>query len=143
MKINLIRTFSGLAPNDANAEEFLKKKKLGSILSADVKEIRNYAFHKKLFALLNLGFEYFEPGEVSSKYGVPEKQFERFRKDVIILAGYHHTVIRLDGTVRVEADSISFAKMEQETFDGLYSAVLDVLLKRIPMLQKMGEEEIN
>ena len=64
MKINLIRTFSGLAPNDANAEEFLKKKKLGSILSADVKEIRNYAFHKKLFALLNLGFEYFEPGKV-------------------------------------------------------------------------------
>ena len=143
MKIHLLKTLTGLSPADQEAEEFLKKKKLGSVLSADIKEVRNYAFHKKLFALLSLGFEYFEPGGVSAKHGIPEKNFTRFRKDVIILAGYHHTVIRLDGSTRVEADSISFAKMEQDVFDGLFNRVLDVLVNRIPMLQKMGAEETN
>ena len=94
-------------------------------------------------ALLNLGFSYWVPGDVSSKYGVPEKNFDRFRYDVTILAGYYHNVIRLDGSVRVEPDSISFANMDEDTFSKLYQNILTVLLKHIPMMDKMGEEEID
>jgi len=143
MKAFLVKTISGMLPFGVDSEVWYNKKKLGVVIEVDAIEVRNPGFHRKFFALLNLAFGYWEPGEVSAKYGVPEKNFERFRKDVTILAGYHHTVIRLDGTARVEADSISFAKMEQETFESLYSNVLDVLLNRIPMLKKMGADETN
>ena len=143
MKAVLIKTLTGMMPGDPDSEKWYQKRKLGAAIRVEATEVRNYAFHKKFFALLNLGFEYWEPGEISCDYGVPEKNFERFRKDVTILAGYYHAVIRLDGTVRIEADSISFAKMDDDTFADLYSKVLDVLIKKISMLEKMGKEEVN
>ncbi len=74
---------------------------------------------------------------------MPEKNFERFRKDLTILAGHYHVVIRLDGTAKPEADSLAFGNMDQETFNGLYSNVLDVILKKIPVLCKLGADEVN
>ena len=124
-------------------EEFHGKLKLGEAIHSDFKRMRNAAFHRKLFALLNLGFEYWEPQKIETKWGTPEKNFDRFRRDVTILAGYYHNVFRLDGTFRIEADSIAFGNMDQDTFDKLYQAVLTVLMQRIPMLSKMTKEEIN
>jgi len=143
MKVYLIKTIAGLIPANSEAEKWLRKKKLGSVISAEVKQVRNYAFHKKLFALFNLGYDYWQPGTVSSKHGTPEKNFDRFRKDLTILAGHYHSVVRLDGTVRIEADSLSFGSMSQETFNNLYKNVLDVIMKRIPVLNNMTEDEIN
>lgn len=143
MHITLIKTQTGFAPADPETEEFAKKIKIGSVIHSDFKRMRNYEFHKKLFALLNLAFEYWEPGIVSSKYGIPIKSFEQFRHDLIILAGYYHTEIRLNGSVRVVPDSISFSNMEQDTFEKLYQNVLTVIMDKIPVLDKMTEDEIN
>lgn len=44
-----------------DARDFLCSKKLGSVLYADFKQARNPAFHRKLFSLLNLGFDYWQP----------------------------------------------------------------------------------
>ena len=42
--------------------ELLQSKfKLGDVLVAEFKRVRNPAFHRRFFALLNLGFEYWEP----------------------------------------------------------------------------------
>jgi len=131
MKINLLKTLTGLAPADAEAEEFLRKKKLGSVLSAEIRQVRNYAFHKKWFALLNIGFENWEPKDVIWSHGVPEKNFDRFRADIIILCGLYDSVFRLDGSVRIEPKSVSFAKMTEETFAVLYSKTIDVLIKHV------------
>lgn len=49
--------------------EILQSKiKLGAVLVAEFKQVRNPAFHRRFFALLNLGFEYWEPagGAISS-----------------------------------------------------------------------------
>lgn len=49
--------------------ELLQSKfKLGDVLVAEFKRVRNPAFHRRFFALLNLGFEYWEPtgGAISS-----------------------------------------------------------------------------
>ena len=139
----LLKTQTGWANGNRDAEEVHHKTKPGAAIHSDFKKMRNVKFHRKFFALLNLGFEYWEPGEINSKYGVPVKNFDRFRKDATILAGFHHLVIRLDGSSRVEADSISFGKMDEVTFADLYQKVLTVLMDRIPMLKKMGEEEID
>ena len=130
-------------PGDKPTEDYAAKLKPGETIHADFKKMRSASFHRKLFALFNLAFEYWEPGEIDSRFGTPEKNFDRFRADAVILAGYYHTSIRLDGSVRVEADSISFSKMDADTFDKLYNSVLNVFLKRIPMMAKIGEAEIN
>lgn len=43
------------------ASDFLQRIKIGVWLNCDVKQARNYLFHKRFFALLNLGFEYWTP----------------------------------------------------------------------------------
>ncbi|MCZ3502295.1 DUF1367 family protein [Klebsiella pneumoniae] len=58
-----------LIPATPETSDFLQSKcKLGSVLEADYKLVRNPAFHRRYFALLNLGFEYWEPtgGAISS-----------------------------------------------------------------------------
>jgi len=69
-QLQLIKHSSGiLIPATPETRDFLHSKcKLGAVLSADIKLVRNPAFHRRFFALLNLGFEYWEPtgGAISS-----------------------------------------------------------------------------
>ena len=51
-----------LIPATPEAREFIEKKcRMGAVLYADFKQARNPAFHRKFFALLNLGFDYWQP----------------------------------------------------------------------------------
>lgn len=51
-----------LTPATPEVRDFLHYKvKLGAILTADFKRIRNPKFHRKYFSLLNLGFDYWTP----------------------------------------------------------------------------------
>jgi len=143
MQITLIKSLGGWANGDENAEKLHSSVKLGSVIHSDFKRMRNAAFHRKLFALFQLSFEYFDPPETDTKWGKPEKHFDTFRKNVTILAGYGHPVFNIDGTFKMEADSLSFGSMDQDTFNELYQRILDVLMKRIPMLSKMTKEEID
>lgn len=139
----LIKTMSGMVPMDEYTTERYNRVPIGGVVHAPFKKSRNPRFHRKFFALLNYAFERWEPGEIDCKHGIPEKNFDRFRKDSIILAGFYHVVVRLDGTTRIEADSISFASMDDETFSALYNGVLNVFLKRIPQMAESGVDEIN
>ena len=88
-------------------------------------------FHRKLFALLNLGFEYWVPADTEWKGIQAEKNFDRFRKDVLILAGFREVVVNIKGESRVEARSISFASMDDVEFGRVYSAVFNVLWRMV------------
>ncbi|EPJ9743107.1 DUF1367 family protein [Klebsiella oxytoca] len=60
--IQLIKATSlTLTPATPEASEFLQRFKTGVWLNCDVKQVRNYLFHKRFFSLLNLGFEYWTP----------------------------------------------------------------------------------
>ena len=106
----------------------------GEMVTVETVFPRNPLFHKKMFALLNTGFEAWEPARSRYHYdGRPiEKNFDRFREQVLIMAGYYKQVFSLRGD-RMEfvADSISFANMDQPEFETLYSAVIDVLLREV------------
>lgn len=141
MEISLVKTNRALAPADPHADEYLDRLKQGAYLLADVRQPRNAKFHRKFMALLRCGYEYWEPGEVSTQYGTPEKNFDQFREDVTILAGFYVPVVRTDGSVRIKAKSISFASMDEEEFERLYQSVLTVLLERV--LVGMDEQEIE
>ena len=69
-QLHLIKHSQGiLIPATPETSDFLQSKcKLGAVLEADYKLVRNPTFHRRYFALLNLGFEYWEPtgGAISS-----------------------------------------------------------------------------
>ena len=93
-------------------------------------------FLRKYFALLNLAYDFWDPPEREPdkewKKGVnPGKSFERFRKDVAIMAGFYDPVYRMNGDVVLEAKSISFASMDEDEFADLYSKTIDVLIDKV------------
>lgn len=69
-ELQLIKHSSNiLIPASPETSDILQTKfKLGSVLVAEFRQVRNPAFHRKFFALLNLGFEYWKPtgGAISS-----------------------------------------------------------------------------
>ena len=75
----------------------------------------------------------------------PQKNYERFRKDITIRAGYFYATYRLDGRWRIEAESIAWGSMTEETFEKLYSATIDVVLGQIYMnyTEKMLESLVD
>ena len=116
-----------LHPANESDREILKKFPAGSPVRVKITRVRNYEFLKKYFALLNLAFDYWEPDEDH----VGEKNFERFRKDVIILAGFYEQYVRVDGSTRIEPKSISFGSMSEDEFADLYTKTIDALVKYV------------
>jgi hypothetical protein len=141
MKAEFIKQGEALIAISEEAKEFLSKKKNGTGISGEFKEIRNYRFHKKYFALLNYAYDHWEPGEINSKYGTPEKTFKQFRKDLTILAGFYNIEMRINREPIVTAKSISFAKMSEDDFEKLYSNTIDVILKYILTNYKRSDLE--
>lgn len=122
---------NALVPADQVSEEWLQKVKIGQIVNGEFSRMRNYEFHKKIFALLNLAFEYFEPEQKVWRGVQVQKNFDRFREDVTILAGFFDAHYRIDGDVRLTAKSISFASMDEDEFHRVYDSVFNVLWERI------------
>ncbi|EFR7785031.1 DUF1367 family protein [Salmonella enterica] len=62
-ELQLIKQSSGiLIPATPETSDILQSKiKLGAVLVAEFRQVRNPAFHRRFFVLLNLGFEYWEP----------------------------------------------------------------------------------
>lgn len=124
---------TGLLPACEEASEWLGKKRVGSTILVEPREPRNGAFFKKWFALIEMAYGYWsEAVEPLEFKGQPVRpSFLRFRKDLTILCGYYEAVTNLRGEVRIEALSISWAAMDEETFTKLYDATIQVLLARV------------
>ena len=120
-----------LIPADPQAADFISKLKLGQGVTASVKRHRNPKHHKKYFALLNLAFDHWEPAANTYKGQIVGKNFEQFRNDIVVLAGFYEMAVNLKGETRLTAKSISFANMDQAEFDALYNATVNVILKHI------------
>ncbi|HKI46486.1 MAG TPA: DUF1367 family protein [Balneolales bacterium] len=143
MEATFLKTRSGLVPDDPNTQNWYDKIPLAGVVRGKFTKMRNPYFHRKMFALFNMAYDLWEPGEINSKYGTPQRNFERFRKDLVILAGFYHVVIRVDGTTRIEADSLRYDKMNTEQFVACYSAIIDVLLQKLPGMGSMTRVEVD
>lgn len=133
----LFKALDGLSEEDRKVwRRFWKRvisMQAGELIDVEMKLSRNPKFHRKFFALLNLGFEAWEPDARFKAYkGDPIlKNFDRFREDVTILAGFYEQTFTLDGSMTLRAKSISFANMDDAEFEKVYSAVADVLLQKV------------
>ena len=137
MEAYFIKVNGTLIPVNESDREILGKFKVGVPLRVQVTTPRNYEFLKKYFALLNLAFDYWEPDDEA----LGEKNFNRFRSDVTILAGYYEQYIRVDGSLRIEPKSVSFGKMTEDEFTGLYNNTIDALIKYV--LPRFTGEELR
>lgn len=140
MKVDVLKSPAGaLIPASEEASDLLRKIKVGTALSVEIKRIRNYKFHKKMFALFKLAFDVWEPETPQTYKGeAVSKDFDRFRKDMTILAGFYKAVYNARGEVRLEAESLSFASMAEDRFEKVFRAVLNVVWNRV--LRNAGYE---
>ena len=116
---------------DEYTAEVLRSARRGDVLRGRFSKSRNPVFHRKFFAMLGVGYEAWEPGEIINRYGIAQKNFEQFRADATILAGFYEQFVRLDSSVRTVPKSISFDKMDEIEFRRVYSAVANVILQRV------------
>ena len=127
--VQKVKTATGYALMPAHQSDLDAIKKLPTTpVRCKITRPRNVAFHRKIFALWNYLYEIWTPDEGNQ---VGEKSFTRFRHDLTILAGFYEQHVRLDGSTRVEAKSISFADMDADQFEELFSKMIDVGIKYV------------
>lgn len=120
MKIALIKNLNGtFTPAYDSDFEIAKKIKVNSFYEFDFKKPRNYMFHKKFFALINLAYHN------QDIYN----NIDDMREDLIIDAGFYRTTENKHGETVKKALSISFASMDEIEFNNLYSRIADVIVK--------------
>lgn len=135
MKLYLRKMPGGtlVADNDETAA-FLQKKKVGAVLSGDFTEPRNYKFLKKMHALFQLAYEYFGENiacDLEYKGQKVRPSYDRFRKELVILAGHYEPVFNIKGELRLEAKSISYANCTEEEAERIFSDCINAALKHI------------
>ena len=131
MVIYVKNTIHGLIPLYSADYEDKKKLKLGKEYKVNITNPRNYEFHKKFMALINLGHQ-------NTQLEMP---FDTYRKYITIKSGYYKAYDTGKG-VYFEADSISFGNMSQDKFEELYSRVVDSIIKDIGVTSDEIEQEL-
>lgn len=109
----LVKKNNALYPAHDSDHRELSKYKIGDILDCKLTKPRNPEFHKKFFALLNLGFSN------QDKYS----KFEHYRIVMTMKAGFYEQIKTDRGTIYT-AKSISFGSMPQDEFERVFDAVL-------------------
>jgi hypothetical protein len=123
---------SGLMPVGPEAERFLASLRAGGGVTVSVVSLADARLLRKLFSLFELAFDAWEPNEDLIVRGESaRKDFDQFRKDVLILAGHYNRYVNARGEVRLEAKSLSPAKCEGVDLQCIYRKVLDVVWSRI------------
>lgn len=125
----MIKTAGGnLQPfQDMDAEK-LTKFKTGETYEIEIKKTRNPAFHRKVFSFFNFCFEFWKG---DNEFQCEQKQFDVFRNNLTVLAGYYDAFYSIKGDARIEAKSLSYASMTQEEFEKLYVALTNAAMKHV------------
>lgn len=135
-------------------DEFIPNLEPGEFFGLKYWQVPDPILHRKLMALFRLGFEHWEPEQGRKRLtykGQPiEKNFDQFRKDITIQAGFFKASYDSKGRVHLEAESLSYGRMSDERKKQLLDGVTNVLLKRVlgngytyDELQRVLAEEIQ
>jgi hypothetical protein len=115
---------------DTEAER-LEKFKTGFIYPVEIKQSRNPGFHGKAFSFLQFCFEHWSADKTDARFKTSAAQFDTFRKNLTVLAGYKDVTFTIDGRLRVDAKSLAFNNMDQAEFEECYSALINAALVHV------------
>ena len=129
MIVNMTKMAGGsLVPATDEDAELMKRFPSGEEFPVSIKLPRNPQFHRKVFAFFKFCFQYWSGGNEYQDY---HGQFKTFRDNMVVLAGFRDEHFKIDGSIRVEARSLSFGSMSQEDFEQCYDALIQVALHKI------------
>lgn len=129
--IHLRKLYDKLVPVDSGQLELLEQLQPNAEYKATFTRPRNARFHRKWFALAKVAFEAWDAPTVEYKGIVVQKNFDRFRKDLTVMAGFAEPVFNVKGELRLEPLSLRFDQMSEEDFSLLYNKTIDVVLGKI------------
>ena len=108
--------------------EALTKFKTGECYEIEIKRTRNPAFHRKVFAFFNFCYAHWKG---DNEFQNEQKQFDVFRSNLTVLAGYYDSFFSIKGEPRIEAKSLSYGSMSQDEFEDLYHALVNAAMRKI------------
>ena len=106
-------------PSDVAAVKYIYNRKVGDILSADVKICRSYPQLQRFMKFIAITFDMQEHFDSKPAY----------RYWLTMKAGYFDTIVAPNGNTMFKAKSIAFAEMEEDEFREVFSSCIDVFLK--------------
>lgn len=146
MIIEMIKHGSGVlvAVDDINQDK-LDKFKIGEQYPVEIKRSRNPGFHRKTFSFFKFCFDHWSAEKHGQAQFIDESgQFDIFRKNLTVLAGFYNEFYTIKGSVRIEAKSLSYANMNQDEFEQHYSALINAAIKHIfPGCDKTVEQKLT
>jgi hypothetical protein len=120
-----------MTPADDETADYLTSIKTDSHLKVKITKVRNYRFHKKVFNFFNFCFAHWN-ADFHHEFKDERAQFNAFRKQLTILAGYHNEIVNLrTKSVGYEAQSLSYESMDEDTFRQCYTALINAAMKHI------------
>lgn len=126
------KTLSGLVPYDGRTQSYVEKIGLDRVVTCEMKQPRNYEFHKKFFAMLDIVYSNL-PHELENKF----KNQDELLTELKLQTGWRDKFTTLGGREFWLPKSISFSSMDHQEFDKFYNRCLDVVQKHIiPMIDK-------
>ena len=132
MKIHFKKATGGiLIPASPIEESRMQRFRSGEIYPVEIKLSRNSGFHKKVFAFMTWAFEYWKSESTQAEFMCEIAQFDFFRKELTILAGYYDYVVSVNGQAQVNVRSLAFDSMTQEEFEQFNTAMTNAAIKHV------------
>lgn len=135
MELLLTKSPSGaLIPLDDEQAEKMQRLRPGAVIRCTIAQMRNGRFFRKWWVLARYAYDLWTdnlPTTIVWRGQMVQPDKEKFRKDLTILAGHFHPVFNIRGEMRIEADSLRWDKMDEETFERLYSATINAILQKV------------
>lgn len=123
MKLHLLNTIDGLRPCTDPDYDQKKRLKIGAVYEAEIREVRNYQFLRKYFALIRCAYAFLTPSQQEFI-----KSPDGLRKTVQIAAGYCEVYYSIKRKEWVEeSKSIAFENMTESEFSEVYEGARLVL----------------
>jgi len=132
VEIYLRKLYDTLVPCDQAQAEVLERLKPNAEYKAVFTQPRNPGFHRKAFALAQIAFDAWEPPKDKEYNGKPiMKEFEAFREELTVLAGFYDVTWTLAGKMKLRAHSWAWGAADQLKFEEMYQGFITVILRDI------------
>lgn len=144
LSMQLHPSHTALVPTDENEAAVLERlREVGGRFRVMVRQQRNSGFHRKAMALMRYLHQQWEPQDHTDD-GVPvQRDFDAFRRNLVIQAGYFEQVFRADGSFTLEAKSLNFDAMDNVQFAAVYGRLIDVGIRLVGGCGGMSPEQVD
>ena len=134
-----------LIPASEEDADALKRFRVGGMINAKITQMRNVQFFKKWFKLVRVAYDlWIELSEMPLYKGEKiQPNFEKFRQDLTIMAGYSDVVVNIRLEARAVAKSIAWGNMDEDDFQKLYNATINAVLTKVLHGKSVTEQRLH